>query len=63
VTLEEAKKFVGKEVFYAGKSSVIIGVKEICNGKMILAHTDKDWILNIVILKYKDEGGNLKSFD
>jgi hypothetical protein len=63
VTIEEAKKFVGREVFYQGHSSVITNVREIQDGRMILAYTNKNWVLNIEILRYKDENGNLKSID
>jgi len=60
VTLEEAQKFIGKEVTYQNQTSILTDVRQLNSG-MIIGFTDKDWRVNIEILKYKDENGVLKS--
>lgn len=60
MTLEEAQKFIGKEVTYQNQTSILTDVRQLNSG-MIIGFTDKDWRVNIEILKYKDENGVLKS--
>ena len=54
MTIDEAKSLIGKEVTYMNQTSILTDVK-LQNTGMILAYTDKNWVLNIDILKFIEE--------
>ena len=61
--LEEAKKFIGKEAEYMGKSGKIIRVAHPFGEDdpgMVIAELDNGIVVNIEILKCRDEQGKLK---
>jgi hypothetical protein len=58
MTLQEAERFVGKEVNYMNLTGVLQRVSELNNTQMILGYTDNGIVINIVLYRCKDEKGD-----
>jgi len=59
MTLQEAERFIGKEVSYMNLTGVLQRVSELNNTQnMILGYTDSGIVINIVLYRCKDKKGN-----
>ena len=60
MTLQEAERFVGKEVSYMNLTGVLQRVSELNyhTQQMILGYTDNGIVINIVLYRCKDEKGD-----
>lgn len=64
IKLEEAKKYIGKEVMYSNIIGILQKVNEIgSEEKMIIGYTDNGLCINIILFKCKDEDGSWKDID
>ena len=62
--LEDAKRFIGKEVKYQNLTGKLVRVAHpfgISEGGMIIGETDNGIVINIELYKFLDDSGNWSS--